>query len=106
MPGCRNVPGTFGAYSGHMSRQLKWLYSGTAVTLIAFVLGVFAVPLAMGQSPGSGTQPVVQALWKLKPPVTPSMSRTSPAKWRPGQRRLYIVLKLTSSSRTQSRLEQ
>jgi hypothetical protein len=45
-------------------------------------------------------QPVVQAAWKLNPPVMPSMSRTSPAKWSPGTIRLSMVLKLTSFSCT------
>ena len=53
---------TYRRAGGERRQQLKWLYSGAAVTLIAFVLGVFAVPLAMGQSPGSGTQPAVEAL--------------------------------------------
>jgi hypothetical protein len=53
---------TYRRAGGERRQQLKWLYSGAAVTLIAFVLGVFAVPLAMGQSPGSGMQPVAEAL--------------------------------------------
>src|SRR5204863_6283092 len=44
--------------------------------------------------------PVVHAAWKLKPPVMPSMSSSSPAKYRPGQMRLSIVLKFTSDRRT------
>src|SRR5690606_25597628 len=44
-------------------------------------------------------QPVVHAAWKLKPPVMPSMSSTSPAKCRPGTSRLSIVLKSTSRRR-------
>jgi hypothetical protein len=50
---------------GERRQQLKWLYSGGAVTLVAFGFGVFVIPLAMGQSPGSGTEPVVQALVSL-----------------------------------------
>jgi len=42
--------------------QLKWMYSGGAVTLVAFILGVFVIPVAMGQAPGFGTHPVVDAL--------------------------------------------
>src|SRR5690606_29899459 len=41
------------------------------------------------------SQPVVHAAWKLKPPVTPSTSRTSPARWRPGRTRLSMVAKST-----------
>src|SRR5581483_10276616 len=45
-------------------------------------------------------QPVVHAAWKLKPPVMPSMSSTSPAKCRPGRTRLSIARKSTSLRRT------
>src|SRR5207247_2261795 len=45
-------------------------------------------------------QPVVHAAWKLNPPVMPSMSSSSPAKWSPGQIRLSMVLKFTSLKRT------
>jgi len=38
------------------------MYSGGAVTLVAFILGVFVIPVAMGQAPGFGTHPVVDAL--------------------------------------------
>jgi small basic protein len=46
---------------GERRQQLKWLYSGGGVTLIAFVSAVFFVPLATGQSVGSGTNPLVLA---------------------------------------------
>jgi hypothetical protein len=47
---------------GERRQQLKWLYSGAAVTLVAFIFGVFVIPLAMGEPPGFGTHPVVDAL--------------------------------------------
>src|SRR5215472_5820255 len=47
---------------GERRQQLKWLYSGGAVTLAGFLLGVFVIPIAMGQAPGFGTHPVVTAL--------------------------------------------
>ena len=40
----------------------KWLYSGAAVTLVAFVFGVFVVPLATGHAPGYPNNPVISAL--------------------------------------------
>ena len=46
---------------GERRQQLKWLYSGAAVTLAGFGLGVFVIPLALGESPGYGTNPAVQA---------------------------------------------
>jgi hypothetical protein len=36
--------------------------AGAAVTLVAFVFGVFVIPLAMGQAPGWGNTPVITAL--------------------------------------------
>jgi len=45
-------------------------------------------------------KPLDQAHWKLKPPMRPSTSSTSPAKNRPGQIRLSIVSSLTSVSGT------
>src|SRR5688572_22959919 len=42
------------------------------------------------------TYPVLQAFWKLNPPVTASMSSTSPAKYNPFIFLLSMVLKSTS----------
>jgi hypothetical protein len=53
---------TYRRAGGERRQQLKWLYSGGAVTLVAFILGVFVIPVAMGQAPGFGTHPVVNAL--------------------------------------------
>jgi hypothetical protein len=53
---------TYRKADGERRQQLKWLYSGAAVTLVAFILGVFVLPVAMGQPPGFGTDPVVTAL--------------------------------------------
>jgi hypothetical protein len=52
---------TYRHADGERRQQLKWLYSGGGVTLVAFIFGVFIVPLATGQSPGSGTHPLVRA---------------------------------------------
>jgi hypothetical protein len=53
---------TYRRADGERRQQLKWLYSGAAVTLVAFILGVFVIPMAMGQPLGFGTHPVVDAL--------------------------------------------
>jgi hypothetical protein len=53
---------TYRRAGGERRQQLKWLYSGGVVTLVAFILGVFVIPVAMGQAPGFGTHPVVNAL--------------------------------------------
>jgi hypothetical protein len=52
---------TYRHADGQRRQQLKWLYSGGGVTLVAFIFGVFVVPLATGQSVGSGTHPLVLA---------------------------------------------
>jgi hypothetical protein len=53
---------TYRHADGERRQQLKWLYSGAAVTLTAALLGIFVIPLAMGQPPGFGTHPLVEAL--------------------------------------------
>ena len=44
---------TYRHADGERRQQLKWLYSGAAITLVAFIFGVFVIPIAMGQAPGS-----------------------------------------------------
>ena len=53
---------TYRRADGERRQQLKWLYSGAAVTLIAFAIGVFLIPLALGQPMGTDRNPEVQAL--------------------------------------------
>ena len=53
---------TYRHADGERRQQLKWLYSGAVVTLVAFVFGVFVIPVAMGQGPGYGNNAVVTAL--------------------------------------------
>jgi len=50
---------TYRHASGERRQQLRWLYSGAAIFVIVQIVGVFIVPLAMGEAPGWGTQPVV-----------------------------------------------
>ena len=53
---------TYRHADGERRQQQKWLYSGAAVTLVAFVFGVFVVPLATGHAPGYPNNPVISAL--------------------------------------------
>ena len=53
---------TYRRASGERRQQLKWLYSGAGIFVAVAVIGVFIVPVAMGEAPGWGTQPVVNAL--------------------------------------------
>ena len=56
---------TYRHASGEHRQQLKWLYSGAAILVVALVIAVFIAPLAVGEAPGWGTQPVVDALTTL-----------------------------------------
>ena len=47
---------------GERRQQLKWLYSGGVISLVALIFGVFVIPLAMGQAPGWGSHPIVSVL--------------------------------------------
>jgi hypothetical protein len=53
---------TYRRASGEHRQQLKWLYSGAAVFVIAEIVSTFIAPLVMGEAPGWGTQPVINAL--------------------------------------------
>ena len=53
---------TYRRADGERRQQLKWLYSGATVTLVAFVFGVFVVPVAAGHAPGYPSNPVISAL--------------------------------------------
>jgi hypothetical protein len=50
---------------GERRQQLKWLYSGAAIFVVWVIIGVFIVPVSIGEAPGWGTQPVVGALSTL-----------------------------------------
>ena len=54
---------TYRHADGERRQQLKWLYSGAAVTLVAFVFGVFVIPLADG--PGAGVRPTTPVITAL-----------------------------------------
>jgi hypothetical protein len=50
--------------SGERRQQLKWLYSGAAAFVVLELIGVFIVPVAMGDAPGSGT-PMADAVGNI-----------------------------------------
>ena len=56
---------TYRHAAGERRQQLKWLYSGAAIFVVWLLIGVFIVPVSMGEAPGWGTQPVVGALATL-----------------------------------------
>jgi hypothetical protein len=57
---------------GERRQQLKWLYSGAAIFVASLLIGVFIVPVAMGEAPGWGTQPVVNDLTTLAASALPA----------------------------------
>jgi hypothetical protein len=56
---------TYRHASGEHRQQLKWLYTGAAIFVVAAIIGVFIIPVAAGEAPGWGTQPVVTGLTTL-----------------------------------------
>jgi hypothetical protein len=56
---------TYRHASGERRQQLKWLYSGAVIFVVTLVIGVFIVPVAMGEAAGWGTQPVVNDVGTL-----------------------------------------
>jgi hypothetical protein len=50
--------------AGERRQQLKWLYSGATAFLVSALVGVFIVPLALGDAAGSGP-PIVNDLFNL-----------------------------------------
>ena len=56
---------TYRRAGGERRQQLKWLYSGAAITAIAFIIGAFVDPLVQGETMGYGTQPVVNTVTTL-----------------------------------------
>jgi len=73
---------TYRHASGERRQQLKWLYSGAAIFLAALLIGVFIVPLAMGQVAGWGTQPVVNDLGTLATGALPTFLGVAVLKYR------------------------
>ena len=67
---------------GERRQQLKWLYSGAAIFVVWLLIGVFIVPVAMGEAPGWGTQPVVGALSTLGTSALPICMGVAVLKYR------------------------
>jgi hypothetical protein len=67
---------------GERRQQLKWLYSGATVTVAWLIIGIFIAPLAMGDAPGWGTQPVVNALTTLADAALPVAIAVAVLKYR------------------------
>ena len=73
---------TYRKADGERRQQLKWLYSGAAVTLVAFVFGVFVVPVATGHAPGYPNNPVISALVVLAVGAMPASLGVAVLKYR------------------------
>jgi hypothetical protein len=56
---------TYRHASGERRQQLKWLYSGAVIFLVSLAISVFIVPVANGQAPGWGTEPVISYVFTL-----------------------------------------
>ena len=67
---------------GERRQQLKWLYSGAAIFVFWLIIGVFIVPVAMGEAPGWGTQPVAGALSTLGTSALPICMGVAVLKYR------------------------
>jgi hypothetical protein len=73
---------TYRHASGEHRQQLKWLYSGAAIFVVSLIIGVFIAPLAVGEAPGWGNQPVVDALTTLGTAALPLCMGVAVLKYR------------------------
>jgi hypothetical protein len=73
---------TYRKADGERRQQLKWLYSGAAVTLVALLFGVFVVPVAAGHAPGYPNNPVISALIVLAVGAMPASLGVAVLKYR------------------------
>jgi|HubBroStandDraft_1064217.scaffolds.fasta_scaffold07944_3 hypothetical protein len=73
---------TYRHASGEHRQQLKWLYTGAAIFVVSAIIGVFIVPLATGEAPGWGTQPVVTAVTTLGTAALPICMGVAVLKYR------------------------
>ncbi len=81
---------SFRRSAGERREQLKWLYSGATVFLAAALLGVFIVPLALGDPAGSGP-PLVNDLFNLATAALPVCLGVAVLKYR-----LYAIDRIIS----------
>jgi hypothetical protein len=73
---------TYRRADGERRQQLKWLYGGAAIFVAWVIIGVFIVPVSMGEAPGWGTQPVVRALSTLGTSTLPICMGVAVLKYR------------------------
>jgi hypothetical protein len=73
---------TYRRADGERRQQLKWLYSGAAIFVVWVIIGVFIVPVSLGEAPGWGTQPVVGALSTLGTSALPICMGVAVLKYR------------------------
>jgi hypothetical protein len=73
---------TYRRASGERRQQLKWLYSGAGIFVVVAVISVFIVPVALGEAPGWGTQPVVNALTNIGTSALPVCMGVAVLKYR------------------------
>jgi hypothetical protein len=73
---------TYRHADGEHRQQLKWLYSGAAIFVATVVIGVFIVPLAVGEAPGWGNESVVDVLTTLGSAALPVCMAVAVLKYR------------------------
>ena len=83
------VPG-YRRSSGERRQQLKWLYSGATAFLASLCIVLFVIPLALGDSPGSGP-PVAGELFDFGIAVLPVCIGVAVLKYR-----LYAIDRIIS----------
>jgi hypothetical protein len=67
---------------GERRQQLKWLYSGAAITLVSFIFGAYVIPLALGDGFGAPANPVINALFVLSFGALPAFMGVAVLKYR------------------------
>ena len=82
---------TYRHAGGEHRQQLKWLYSGAAIFVITQIISTFIAPLVMGEAPGWGTQPGVNALAALGTAALPVCIGVAVLKYR-----LYAIDRIIS----------
>jgi hypothetical protein len=73
---------TYRHASGEHRQQLKWLYSGAGIFVVAFITSVFILPLAAGETPGYGTQALVGAVLTIGTAALPVCMGVAVLKYR------------------------
>jgi multisubunit Na+/H+ antiporter MnhC subunit len=82
---------TYRHASGERRQQLKWLYSGAAIFVTALIISTFIAPLVMGEVPGWGNQPAINALASVGTAALPVCMGVAVLKYR-----LYAIDRIIS----------